>query len=106
MTTTQLSDLLHYETKEINKKIRNMFGEQTAREKFSPVLRSNGQVLDYLVPELESKMFVTKHAINYLEEITQYWIDRNKNPVIPTTLTDALCLAADKAEEVEGLKAQ
>jgi hypothetical protein len=76
MSSIQLSEMLGYEKKEINKKVRSMFGDEKAREKFSPTLDSRGRVDFYNLPELESKMIVAKHDIEYLEKITQYWIDR------------------------------
>ena len=99
MSSSQLANMLNYERKEINKKIRSMFGEKEAREKFSPDLDNQDRVIEYHLPELESKMFVAKHDINYLEQITQYWIDRNKHIQLPTNLVDALRLAADKEEQ-------
>ncbi|MFH0259513.1 hypothetical protein ACGRH2_03515 [Vibrio barjaei] len=85
MTTDPLliSILLNYEKKEISKKIRLMFGDDKAREKFSPARDSQSRVDYYNLPELESKMFVAKHNLGYLEKITQFWIDRNKVAVLP-----------------------
>ncbi len=40
-----------------------MFAEEKAREIFSPTLRANGQVLEYNLPEKESKMFVKKQKL-------------------------------------------
>lgn len=79
MSSIELADLLGYEKKEVNKKIRAMFGEIKVRETFSPTLRANGQVDFYSLPELESKMFVAKYDIEYLETITQFWIDKGKS---------------------------
>lgn len=89
MTSSQLAEMLGYQKKEINKKIRTMFGEIIAREKFSPSIRGNGQVDFYNLPELESKMFVAKHDIEYLEKITKYWIGKgeNSNPAWLSQLT-------------------
>jgi len=103
MCSSQLAELLDFDKKEINKKIRSMFGEEV-REKFSPTLRSNKQVDEYHLPELESKMFVAKHDITYLEKITQYWIDRNK--LTPQSFSQALRLAADQQEAIEKLEVQ
>jgi hypothetical protein len=85
MSSTQLSELLHYDRKEINKKIRSIFAEKIYRGIISITPRPNGQVEEYYLPELESKMLVAKHDDKYLEQITQYWIDRNK-PVMKTRL--------------------
>ena len=78
MTSIQLSEMLGYEKKEINKKIRSMFGEEESREKFSPALDRQGRVDFYNLPELESKMFVAKHNIEYLEKITKFWINKGE----------------------------
>lgn len=86
MTSIQLAEMLGYEKKEINKKIRAMFGDKKVREKFSPAIRDNGQVDYYNLPELESKMFVAKHNIEYLEMITKFWIEKGK-AVQPKELT-------------------
>lgn len=63
MSSTQLADILGYEKKEVNKKIRAMFGGKKAREIFSPAYDLQGRVVDYFLPEKESKMFVA--TVNY-----------------------------------------
>ena len=80
MTSTQLAEMLGYEKKEINRKIKEMFRDKIDGGKIPPSLDSRGYVTEYHLPELESKMFVAKYDINYLETITQFWIDRNKTP--------------------------
>lgn len=55
MTSNQLAEMLGYEKKEVNKKIRSMFGDQGAREKFSPDLDNQGRVNFYNLPEFEVK---------------------------------------------------
>lgn len=105
MTSAQLAELLGYEKKEVNKKIRNMFGDEKAREKFSPDLDGRGRVEYYNLPELESKMFVAKHDINYLEKITEYWINKQQ----PITEEDALMklaqgIIAMRSERDEAIK--
>ena len=77
MSSSQLSTMLGYEKKEINKKIRSMFGEEIARETFSPALDSQNRISEYLLPEVESKMLVASLDINYLRQITEYWVGRN-----------------------------
>jgi phage antirepressor YoqD-like protein len=104
MSSSQLAKMLGYEKKEINKKIRSMFAVKIEGEEISLTTRENGQVIDYYLPELESKMFVAKHDIDYLELITKYWIDKGKVKEefqIPQTLGDALQLAADQAKQLE-----
>lgn len=58
MTSTQLSELLGYEKKEINRKIKSLFKEKIDGGLITPSLDSRGYVIDYNLPELESKMFV------------------------------------------------
>ena len=102
MSSTQLAEMLSYLVKETNKKIRAMFGEDKAREIFSPTLRPNGQVLEYHLPEKESKMFVARHDINYLEQVIQFWIDKDSEQVkLPENFSEALRLAADLQEKNE-----
>jgi len=99
MTSGQLAEMLGYDTKDINKKIRLMFTMEIEEEIISPALRPNGQVAEYHLPELQSKMFVAKNDINYLEKITKYWIDQK--PAVPTNFVEALRLAADTQERLE-----
>lgn len=100
MTSTQLADMLGFDSKSsINKAIRKMF-DDSKLESFKPSLDARGYVVDYHLPELESKMFVAKHDITYLETITQFWIDRVQatQPQLPMTYVEALkCLV--KSEE-------
>lgn len=79
MTSTQLAEMLGYSKKQINLKVKDMFSDKIDGNKILPSLDARGYVVDYNLPELESKMFVAKWDINYLEKITQYWID-NKKP--------------------------
>ena len=101
MTSIQLSEMFGYEAKEINKKIRAMFGEDKAREEFSPALDGQARVMFYNLPELESKMFVAKHDITYLEKITQYWIDQTSKKQLPEDYPAALRALADREEQLQ-----
>jgi len=85
MSSTQLMNILvnkdgshKYEKKEINKKIRIMFEDEIARENIYPHLDNQGRVTDYNLPETESIMFVAKWDIDFLRQISEYWVDRNK----------------------------
>jgi len=102
MTSTQLSELLNFPKKEINRKIKLMFSHKIDGGIITPSYDTREYVIDYNLPELESKMFVAKHDIQYLEMITQYWIDKSK-PVhqIPQTYAEALQLAADQTKLLE-----
>lgn len=104
MTSTQLSELLGYEKKEVNRKIKAMFSDKIDGGIISPSLDSRGYVEEYYVPELESKMFVAKHDINYLEKITQYWIDRNK-PQVLTPIEMIANMALGMVQQEKELKA-
>lgn len=97
MTSSQLAELLGKEKKEINRNIKAMFGDEIDGGRIPPSLDSRGYVIDYHLPELESKMFVAKHDISYLKKITQFWID-NKKPALPQDLPTALRLYADQLE--------
>jgi len=78
MSSTQLGELLGKEPKEVNKQIRKMFGEEKARESFSPDLDNQGRVINYHLPELESNMYAAKYNIAQLEKVCQFWIDGRK----------------------------
>lgn len=108
MTSTQLVELLHFESKSpLNRAIRNMFQEKIDDAIIASSLNPNGTVNDYHLPELESKMFVAKYNIEYLEKITKYWIDRQQaTPVIPQNFSEALRLAAELQDKNEALEEQ
>ena len=96
MTSSQLAELLNYDKKEINKKVRLMFSDVKARELFSPDCDTQNRVIEYYLPELESKMFVAKHDITYLEKITQYWINQESKPL---SLEDMTLLVIEGQKE-------
>ena len=108
MTSSNLAELLKYEKKEINKKIRDMFQAKIDTGVISSLVEytglNKGKVKEYNLPELESKMFVAKHDINYLEKITQYWID--KKPQTPKTYLEAMeaaCMALRDKQVAEAI---
>ena len=104
MTSSQLAKILPYEKKEINKKIRSLFGEAKAREMFSPSVDPQNRVLEYNLPKKESIMLVAKHDINYLEAITEFWIKGEEGSLqhqLPQTFAEAMQLAADQAKTIE-----
>lgn len=103
MNSTQLAEMLGYEKKEVNRKIKEMFPEKIDGGKIPPSLDNRGYVVEYNLPELESKMFVAKHDIYYLETITQYWIDRNQ-PKREMTIVDYARALVEKADEVAQLE--
>ncbi len=99
MTSSQLAKMLGKQKKHINESIRGMFSEKIDGQIIRPSLDSRGYVSEYHLPELESKMFVAKYDIEYLEMITRYWINKgNENkPALPST--KELALMVIKAEE-------
>lgn len=100
MTSTQLAEMLHKEKKEINREIRKMFQDKIDGGIITPSLDSRGYVVEYHLPELESKMFVAKKDINYLEKITRFWIDQNSKVLSPAEqlLENAKRLVAHERE--------
>jgi len=100
MSSIELAGLLNFDKKEVHRKLKTMFGDEKVSGEFSPTLRPNGQVLEYNIPELESKMFVAKWDITYLEKITKFWIT-NSTVGIPQTFTEALKLAYDQSLQIE-----
>lgn len=94
MSSTQLAEMLHFESKSsLNRAIRNMFSSKIDDAVIASSMDSRGYVSEYYLPELESKMFVAKHDINYLEEVTQFWIDFKNKPIkpqLPTNYLEAL----------------
>lgn len=103
MTSTQLALMLGYEKKEINRKIKHIFLDKIEGGIITPTFRENGQVSDYNLPELESKMFVARHDITYLEMITKYWIDRNKQTALPSPTQLALMVIEAEKEKAAAL---
>jgi len=62
MTSTQLLEMLHFESKSsINKAIKLMFMDKIDDSIVESSLDSRGYVDEYLLKELESKMFVDRH---------------------------------------------
>lgn len=99
MTSTQLAELLGQEKKHINEAIRSMFKDKIEGRVVRPSLDARGYVSEYHLPELEAKMFVAKKDINYLEKITQFWIDRNKTPAAPQTKLEWMQMAVQAEQE-------
>jgi len=101
MSSTQLAELLGKEKKEVNRLIRDMFATKIEGGEIPLTLRPNGQVLEYNLPEKESKMLVAKHDIDYLEQVIKFWIEKDSKPTLPQNFSQALRLAADLQEENE-----
>jgi len=104
MSSTQLAEMLGYDKKEINRKIKQMFSEKIDGGIISPSLDARNYVSNYHLPELESKMFVAKHDIEYLEVITKYWINKDK-PALPSPTQLALMvIESEKQKEAAQLE--
>lgn len=103
MNSIQLSEMIKMDKKEVHRKIKSMFQSKIDGGEITPSLDSRGYVISYLLPELESKMFVAKNDISYLEKITKFWIDSSKESQfkIPQTLSEALQLASNQALTIE-----
>lgn len=100
MSSTQLAEMLGKEKSYINREIKKMFQAKIDDAKITPSLDSRGYVIDYHLPELESKMFVAKKDINYLEKITRFWIDRNSIAQLPN-FNDPVAAARAWADQKE-----
>jgi len=90
MISSQLAGILGKEKKEVNRNIRDMFQDKIDGGIISPLVDSRGYVEEYYLPEKESKMFVAKYDIDYLETVIEYWIDRNAKPLMPTQITQSM----------------
>jgi len=100
MTSTQLAEMLGQRKIDIHKDIRRIFQDRIDEGKIPSSKDSRGYVTEYHLPELESKMFVAKKDINYLEKITQFWIDQNSKVLSPAEqlLENAKRLVAHERE--------
>lgn len=101
MSSSQLADMLCKQKKHVNEKIRVMFQDKIDGRKIGHQIDSRGYVVEYYLPELESKMFVASVDINYLEKITRFWIDQNKLTQLPNfnNPVEAARAWADKEEQ-------
>ncbi|WP_022952680.1 phage antirepressor KilAC domain-containing protein [Leucothrix mucor] len=86
---------------DLHRDIKVIFRSEIEDGKIPSTLRPNGQVVLYDLPEVESKMLVATKDVNYLRQITEYWINRSKPkaPQLPQTFAEALRIAADIAEQ-------
>lgn len=107
MTSTQLSEMLGQRKTDIHKDIRRIFKNKIDKGIIPSSTDSRGYVVDYHLPELESKMFVAKKDINYLEKITRFWIEENNKILSPAEqlLENAKRLVAHE-KELEQLNAR
>ena len=103
MTSSALAEMLGKQKKHINESIKNMFSDKIDGQIIRPSIDARGYVIDYHLPELESKMFVAKHDITYLETITQFWIDGNEAPRLPSTKELALMVIKSEEEKEQAM---
>ncbi len=76
MNSAELAELIGMERKEVNRKIRDMFAPEIEGGIISPAFRPNGQVEYYMLPEVESTMFVGKWHTPFLRALSEYWVAR------------------------------
>ncbi len=100
MSSTQLAGLLGKEKSYINREIKKMFQQKIDDAKITSSKDLRGYVTDYHLPELESKMFVAKKDISYLEKITRFWIERGKLAQLPN-FNDPVIAARAWADQKE-----
>lgn len=104
MTSKEILELLNanrvkpMELKELHRDIKRLFPAEIESGMIPPTLRPNGQVLEYHLPEIESKMLVATKDSAYLRQITEYWVNRSKAQTLPQTLPEALRAYADEVE--------
>ena len=111
MTSREILDILNkdkkddepkMELKELHREIKQMFPSEIDGGKIPPSLDSRGYVEFYLLPEVESKMLVAKKDVNYLRQITEYWVNKGATkPSVPTDFATALQLAADQQKLIQ-----
>lgn len=77
-----------------------MFQKKIDGAIITPSLDSRGYAIDYHLPELEAKMFVAKKNINYLEKITEFWINQNRIPEKPTLVLSDWAIEANSIKHV------
>ena len=100
MTSTQLANLLGKQKKHINQAIKQMFQDKIDGQIIRPSFDSRNYVTDYHLPELESKMFVAKHDIEYLEVITKYWIEKDAVALPSPTQLALMVIESEKQKEI------
>ena len=104
MSSTQLAEMLGYDKKEINRKVKQMFSEKIHGGIITPSFDARNYVTDYHLPELESKMFVAKHDIEYLEVITKYWIEKGAIALPSPTQLALMVIESEKQKEIAQLE--
>ena len=110
MTSTELAELLGYEKKRVNQRIKEMFQEEIDGAIIVPSLDSRGYVSEYHLPEVESNMFVGRWDHTHLRKLATYWVNRKQRtaPALPQTYLAALkslIETEERAQEAERTKA-
>lgn len=103
MCSSELSDLLNMEKKEVNRKVKDMFKSEIDGGEITPSYDERGYVSEFHLPEVESTMFVAKWHSPFLRKISEFWVNKKNKaaPQIPTNFAEALQLAADQAKQLE-----
>ena len=99
MTSSELANILGYQKKEVNSKIRGMFQDEIDGGEISPSLDSRGYVTEYHLPETESNMFVARWDYTHLRKLAAFWVNKKVQPKLPTTMTEVALLLLQSEEE-------
>lgn len=100
MSSTEFSEMTGITKSNINKKIRKEFKQEIDDSKIIYHTDSKGDVTDYYLPELESKMLTALLDKSYLRKITGFWIEKNSKVLSPAEqlLENAKRLVAHERE--------
>lgn len=100
MTSTQFAEMTGMSKSHINAKIRKEFKEEINDLKIDHQVDSRGYIVEYFLPETESKMLAAMIDKSYLRKITQFWIDQNSKVLSPAEqlLENAKRLVAHERE--------
>ena len=83
INSLELLKLLDYkDVKSLHTAIADMFDGDIETSDVGRYVTHDGQISEYYLPELESKMFAVKHDSNCIERMNQYWIDKKPAPKV------------------------
>lgn len=100
MSSTQLGELLGYEKKEVNRKIKDMFQAEIAGGAFPLDIDDQNRVIEYYLPEVESQMFAAKWNIQHLRKVVEFFVNK------PLTQLEMIAGMAGSMVEVERKQAE
>ncbi|WP_289022851.1 hypothetical protein [Desulfobacter postgatei] len=100
MSSSQFAEMTGMTKSHINAKIRKEFKEEIDDRKIDHQTDSRGYVIEYHLPELESKMLAALLDKSYLRKITEFWIEKNSKVLSPAEqlLENAKRLVAHERE--------